>query len=135
MTLELIPVKSHTAVLAINVMPHLLLPFAFFWTGNHIWVLVISYQNHMHEVSDLEWERYAIAIARSRTRHIKNTCMVCCTPKTYGVLSHVFPIQSFSTFLIILSTITLSKCSVRLHSTFYLLFFSYKVTFVFSCTY
>ena len=60
------------------------------------------------------WERYAIAIARSRTRHIKNTCMVCCTPKTYGVLSHVFPIQSFSTFLIILSTITLSKCSVRL---------------------
>ena len=54
MTLELIPVKSHAIVLAINVMPHLLLPFAFFWTGNHIWVLVISYQNHKHEVSDLD---------------------------------------------------------------------------------
>ena len=36
-----------------------------------------------------------------RTVHIKNTCVVCCIPKTlYGMLSQSFLIHSFSTLLI-----------------------------------
>ena len=51
MVLELIHVEPYTIFLAMNYMPHLLLPFAYYWTGNHKWDLVISDQSHMYEVS------------------------------------------------------------------------------------
>ena len=50
MVLESITVETHTTFVAMNYMPHLILPFAFYWTGNHILDLVISYQSHMYEV-------------------------------------------------------------------------------------
>ena len=61
--------------------------------------------------------------------------MVCRTPKTlFGVLNYLFLIHSFSTLVITLFTIALIKCSFRLYSTFYLVFFFHKNTFGFSCT-
>ena len=55
--------------------------------------------------------------------------LICRTPKTLsGVLPHLFLIHSFSTLLITPLTIAIIKCSVRLYSAFYLLFFVYKVT-------
>ena len=50
MALELTPVERDTIILAMNSMAHLLLPFAFYRAGSHIGNLVISYQNHIHEV-------------------------------------------------------------------------------------
>lgn len=50
MVLELITVETHTAFVAMNYMPYLILHFAFYWTGNHILDLVILYQSHMYEV-------------------------------------------------------------------------------------
>ena len=52
---------------------------------------------------------------RTRTRHIKNTRVICRTPKTlYDVLPHLFLIHSFSTLLITLFIIAFIKCSVHL---------------------
>ena len=77
------------------------------------------------------WERRAIALPH--TRHIKDTRVVCCAPKTlYGVFSQLFLIHSFSTLLITLFSISLVKSSVQLYSTFNLLFIVQKITFTFS---
>lgn len=65
-----------------------------------------------------EWERRAIAIARTSTRH-------------YDVLPPLFLIHSFSTLLIAIFTIAIIKCSVHLYSTFHVLFFFNIITFVF----
>ena len=82
------------------------------------------------------WERRAKALARFRTRHIKNARLVRRTSKTlHGGHPNLFLIHTFFTLLItllvllpsllFLLTITLVKCPVRLYSTFYLfLFFS-----------
>ena len=81
------------------------------------------------------WEWHAIALSRARTRHIKDTRVVCCAPETlYSVLSHLFLIHALSSLLIPLFIITQVKFSVTLNSTFYFFFFFYKVTFSFSCT-
>ena len=65
-----------------------------------------------------------MAFVHTYTPHIKSTCVVCCMPKTYGVLlPHFSTIHSFSTLIITLFTIALIKCPVCLYSTFYLLFF------------
>ena len=37
MALELIPVETHIIILAINYVPHLLLTFAIYRTGNRMW--------------------------------------------------------------------------------------------------
>ena len=59
-------------------------------------------------------------LACSRTFHIKNSDVVCHTPrKLHGVLLHLYLIQLFSTLLITLFTIALIKISVSLYSTFY----------------
>ena len=50
MFLELIPAEPNTTILTMNYTPHLLVPFAFLWTGNCILDLVTSCQNHIHEV-------------------------------------------------------------------------------------
>ena len=50
MVLELTPVELRTQIFTMNYMPHLLLPFAFYWTGNRILDLVTSYEDHMHAV-------------------------------------------------------------------------------------
>ena len=65
-----------------------------------------------------------MAFIHTYTPHIKSTCVVCCMPKTYGVLlPHFSTIHSFSTLIITLFTIALIKYPVCLYSTFYLLFF------------
>ena len=64
-------------------------------------------------------ERRAITLACSRTHHIKNLDVVCCTPKTlYGVLLLLFLIHLFSTLLITLFTTAFNKNSICLYSTF-----------------
>ena len=66
------------------------------------------------------WERPTLALARPHTHHIKNTHVVCHTPKTfYGVLCQLFLIHPFSTLLITLYPISLIK---PLYSAVYLLF-------------
>ena len=48
------------------------------------------------------WERHVIALTRTHTWNIKNTCALCYMPKTlHGVLNHLFFISSFSMLLII----------------------------------
>ena len=50
LTLELI----HKLIFAMNYIPHLLLLFAFYWTGNFVRDLVPSYQNHIpYNVEDI----------------------------------------------------------------------------------
>ena len=57
----------------------------------------------------LGWERRAIALARVHTRLIKKAGVICRTLETYGALSHLFLIQSFSKLLITLFIIALIK--------------------------
>ena len=60
--------------------------------------------------------RFAIAVARPRTQHVKNTRVICCTPRTlYGALSQLFLIHSFFTLLTALFLTSLVKL---LYSTF-----------------
>ena len=87
-------------------------------------ILFIIKQNG---INWLGWERGVIALARTHTRHIKNTCAVCHMTETfYGVLPHLFQIQFFSALLTI-RFFTLMKC----FPSFYLLFFIHIVTFGF----
>ena len=104
-----------------------------------VWILrqVITGLHHAifrnDSVSGLYGKGGAIALARPRTRYIKNTRAVCRTPKPwYGVLSQLFLIHSFSTLLITLFLISLVK---SLHSTLHLLFFVHIVTFSFPCSF
>ena len=80
------------------------------------------------------WERHAIALTYAGTHHIKNIQAKFCPRKIlYDMLFPALLIDSFTELLIML--LTLSKCSVCLDWTFYLVFFCHKVTFVFSHTY
>ena len=46
-------------------------------------------------------KRHAVTLTHIQTYHIKNTYVVCCTPKTlYGVFPYVFMVYLFSTLLI-----------------------------------
>ena len=68
--------------------------------------------------------------------HINNTCVICCTPKTfYGVFPHLLMIHWFPTLLIRLSTIAWIKCSVCLYLAFWFFFFFQIITFGFYCIY
>ena len=80
-------------------------------------------------------KKRAIILVCSSTRHIKNSDVVCHTPKTlYGVLLHLFLIHLFSILLITIFTIALIKNSVYLYSTFFINFCSFiKSSSVFSC--
>ena len=86
------------------------------------------------DYAGMDRKRWATTLACTCICHIKNAHVVCCLPETfYGVFPHLFLVHSLSTLFIKIFTITLSKFSLCLYSTFYLLFFSHKVTFVFSC--
>ena len=58
-----------------------------------------------------------IAVTYARTRHIINTRVVCCTPRTLRGCVSSFANDSTPTFII-----ALTKCSVCLYSNFSLLF-------------
>ena len=63
------------------------------WDGDNIFLNNIS-------VNRPGWERRVIALARTGTRHIKNTRVVFRTPKIlHGMLSYLFLTHWFSTFL------------------------------------
>ena len=81
------------------------------------------------------WERHAIALASAKTRHIKNMHVVCHTPKTlYGRFLicpwFIHLLHSKLHFF----TVALTKYSVCLRSTLYLLLFFLIITFSFFCT-
>ena len=80
-------------------------------------------------------ERFANTLARAHTRNDKNTPEVWRTPNTlHVVFAPLLLIHAFLTVLITLFTIAFIRCSVLLHSTFYLLFFLPIFIFSFPCT-
>ena len=68
----------------------------FFWYFQKIWKICNLRQIRKSNFGP-GWERHTVTLRHTRTCHIKNTCVVCCSPKTlYGELPHLFLIYSVS---------------------------------------